>query len=162
MDTGIIVRNGNPTDYETIISVMPMWWDGRDLTHMIMKLFFYHFQDTIFIAEKEGEIVGFLIGFLSQSAANEGYIHFGGIHPNYRKTGLGRALCQRFFDECKKHGRNVIRSCTSPINKQSIAFHHHMGFEIEPGDSEIDGLPVTTNYHRKNDPKVLFKKILNT
>jgi GNAT superfamily N-acetyltransferase len=139
-----------------------MWWDGRDLTHMIMKLFFYHFRDTIFIAEKENEIVGFLVGFLSQSAVNEGYIHFAGIHPNYRKTGLGYALFHKFFDECTKHGRNVVRSCTSPINKQSIAFHQHMGYEIEPGDSEIDGLPVTINYHRKNDPKVIFKKTLNT
>lgn len=160
MEPKIIVRNGIPADYEAIISIMPIWWDGRDLTHMVMKLFFYHFRDTIFIAEKGDKIVGFLIGFLSQSAANEGYIHFAGVHPSYRKIGLGRTLFQRFFDECKKHGRNVVRSCTSPINKPSIAFHQRMGYEIELGDSEIDGLPVTTNYHRENDPKVLFKRTL--
>jgi len=160
MDQEIIVRNGRPDDYEAIISIMPIWWNGRDLTHMIMKLFFYHFRDTIFIAEKEGEIVGFLIGFLSQSVMNEAYIHFLGIHPDYRKTGLGRDLCDSFFNECRKQGRNVVRSCTSPINKQSIAFHQHIGSEIEPGDCEIDGLPVTSNIHGNNDPKVLFKKIL--
>lgn len=161
MDPGITIRNGTPEDYETIIGVMPMWWDGRDLTHMIMKLFFYHFKDTIFIAEKEGELTGFLVGFLSQSAADQGYIHFAGVHPDHRKAGLGRTLFQNFFNICKQHGRNVVRSCTSPINKQSIAFHQRMGFDILPGDSEIDGLPVTTDYHKKNDtPKVLFRKVL--
>lgn len=161
MDQEIVMRKGRAEDYETIITVMPIWWNGRDLTHMIMKLFFYHFQDTIFIAEKEGRIVGFIIGFLSQASPNEAYIHFLGVNPDYRNSGMGRALCERFFDECRNHGRNVVRSCTSPINKQSIAFHQHMGYKIEPGDSQIDGLPVTSNYHRKNDPKVLFKKTLD-
>lgn len=158
MDLKIIVRNGQPKDYETIIGVLPLWWNGRNLTHMIMKLFFYHFQDTIYIAEKDGEMVGFLIGFLSQSNPNEGYIHFMGIHPDYRNSGLGRRFCEKFFKHCTDQGRSIIRSCTSPVNKQSIAFHQHLGYTIEAGDDEIDGLPVTTNYHRENDPKVLLKR----
>jgi hypothetical protein len=33
-----------------------------------------------------------------------------------------------------------------------------MGFTIEPGDDEVDGIPVTMNFNKANDPKVLFKK----
>ncbi|GIO02197.1 GNAT family N-acetyltransferase [Brevibacillus laterosporus] len=47
---------------------------------MLPKLFFEHFTHTSFIAEKNGELIGFLIGFLSQIHTDEAYIHFVGIH----------------------------------------------------------------------------------
>ncbi len=31
---------------------------------------------------------------------------------------------------------------------------------MEPGEREVDGFPVTMNYLRENDPKVLFVKSL--
>ena len=158
----ITIRNGIPSDHERVISVMPHWWDGRDLSHSVLKVFFIHFCNTTFIAEARNELVGFLVGFFSQADDDVGYIHFVGVHPNFRKAGVGRLLYQRFYDACTNDHRSIITSCTSPINKLSIDFHLHMGFEIEPGDSTVDGIPVTMNYLRKDDPKVLFRKDLLT
>ncbi len=156
----IEIRNAKPSDHSKVISVMPQWWDGRDLSAFVLKVFFIHFCNTTFIAEKDNELVGFLVGFLSQTDDKEGYIHFAGVHPNMRKIGLGRALYQKFFEVCMAHSRSIVRSCTSPVNKLSIGFHQRMGFTIETGDSIVDGVPVTMNYLRDNDPKVLFKKEL--
>ncbi|WP_291466402.1 GNAT family N-acetyltransferase [Desulfobacula sp.] len=105
-------------------------------------------------------LCGFLVGFFSQKYPSEGYIHFVGIHPDVRKSGLARTLYQKFFNTCLLDSRTIVKSCTAPINKLSIGFHKQMGFSIEPGNSEIDGLPITTGYLDKNDQKVLFKKIL--
>lgn len=157
----IEIRTAEPSDHSKVIAVMPQWWGGRDFTASVLKIFFIHFCDTIFIAQKDNELVGFLVGFLSQAHENEGYIHFAGVHPDRRKMGLGRALYQGFFEVCLAHSRSIVRSCTSPVNKLSIGFHQRMGFTIEAGDSIVDGMPVTTNYLRDNDPKVLFKKILD-
>ena len=157
----MIVRNGRPSDHEKIVALMPEWWGGRDLTSMLPKLFFSHFSNTIYIAELESQLVGFLVGFFSQSDASVGYIHFAGVHPNYRKAGIGRYLYQKFFDVCIQNNRTIIMSCTSPVNKLSIGFHLRMGFIIEPGDGVIDGVPVTMNYNRKHDSKVLFRKELD-
>ncbi len=156
----IIIRNGNPFDYERVIEIQPFWWNGRDLTGLILKLFFYHFRDTVFIAEKDGELIAFLIGFYSQTFENEAYIHFIGIHPNYRKRGLGRTLYEKFFNQCYLNNRTVIHSMTSPVNKDSIKFHTNLEFIVEPGDGLVDGIPVTLNYQKKNDPKVIFTKHL--
>jgi GNAT superfamily N-acetyltransferase len=79
-----------------------------------------------------------------------------GVHPGYRGRGLARDLYQRFFDVCREQGRSVVRSCTSPVNRGSIAFHQRMGFRIEPGDRVDGGVPVTLDYNRPGDPKVLF------
>jgi len=154
---GLTVRNSKSEDHRRIIEVMKAWWDGRDLTAMLPRLFLVHFCDTSFIVEKDDDLVAFLVGFLSQSKANEGYIHFVGVHPNYRKMGIGEFLYQRFFGICKANGRDTIRICTSPVNKRSIEFHKKIGFRILQGNAVIDGIQVMLDYNGPDDPKVLFE-----
>jgi ribosomal protein S18 acetylase RimI-like enzyme len=156
----VIIRNGQPLDHENIISVMPEWWGGRDLSSSVLKVFFIHFKNTTFIAEIDGRLVGFLVGFMSQSEANVGYIHFAGVHPQFRKVGIGRLLYEEFCFVCKAKDRSIVKSCTSPVNKLSINFHKKMGFDIEQGDGIVDDVSVNLDYLGKGNPKVLFKKIL--
>jgi GNAT superfamily N-acetyltransferase len=154
---GLIVRNSRPADHQRIIAVMKDWWGGRDLTAMLPKLFLDHFCDTSFIIENEKDLIAFLIGFLSPSKAREGYIHFVGVHPNFRGMGLGEFLYHRFFDICKENNRDTIRACTSPVNKGSIAFHEKVGFSISKGNGEVDGIQASLNYNGPGDAKVLFE-----
>ena len=156
--TDIKIRTATPEDHQQVISVIPEWWGGRDLSASVLKLFFMHFNPTAFIAEKGHTLVGFLVGFLSQTHMDEGYIHFAGVHPEMRGQDLGRALYQEFFRVCLDHSRTIVRSCTAPENELSINFHQAMGFTIEPGNSMVGGMAVTLNHFRKNDTKVLFKK----
>jgi len=153
----LTVRNSEPADHKRIISVMKDWWGGRDLTWMLPKLFLVHFCDTSFIIEKEEDLMAFLIGFLSQSKTNEGYIHLVGVHPNYRGMGIGEFLYHRFFQICKANSRDTIRSCTSPVNKGSIEFHRKIGFNILQGNAEVDGVQVSLDYNQFGDSKVLFE-----
>lgn len=155
------VRNCRPDDHPAIISVMKEWWGGRDLRKMLPRLFLNHFADTSFIVEKEGELVGFLVGFLSPANRDEGYVHFAGVHPDYRGCGIGEAMFERFFGLCRKDGRTLVRSCTSPVNTGSIAFHKQLGFLVLEGDGEISGVPVTLDYNCPGDHKVLFAKYLS-
>ena len=125
---------------------------------MLPKLFLVHFCNTSFIIEKGDNLTAFLIGFLSQSNVNEGYIHLVGVHPDYRGIGLGEFLYHRFFQICKENNRDTIRSCTSPVNKGSIEFHKKVGFNILKGNAEVDSIQVSLDYNGPNDQKVLFEK----
>ncbi|MEJ2727819.1 MAG: GNAT family N-acetyltransferase [Deltaproteobacteria bacterium] len=160
IENDITVRKAGPADHESVIAALQNWWGGRDLTAMLPKLFLNHFNDTSFVIEKEAEMIGFLIGFISPSLRNEAYVHFMGVHPNFRKKGIGTLLYERFFEICRKHDRNIIRACTSPVNRGSVEFHKRIGFQLEPGDDEIDGYPVTRNYNRPGDHKVQFTKFI--
>lgn len=153
----LTIRNSKSSDHRRIISVLKEWWGGRDLTWMLPKLFLVHFTDTSFVVEKDDELIGFLIGFLSPAKPDEGYIHFAGIHPDYRGKGIGAHLYDRFIEICKNNNRSVIRACTSPVNRGSIKFHTKLGFDISPGNAEIDGIHVTLDYNKPDDPKVLFE-----
>ncbi|MDH3343895.1 MAG: GNAT family N-acetyltransferase [Desulfobacteraceae bacterium] len=158
---GVNIRHGDPSDHPRIIKVMKDWWDGRDLTSMLPRLFLEHFFNTSMVMEdRENELIAFLIGFLSQSQANECYIHFVGVHPEYRGLGFGTYLYRQFFQTCKENHRTIVRACTSPVNKGSIEFHKKMGFQIEPGNGQLLNVSVTLDYNCPGDPKVLFVKKL--
>ena len=156
LPNGLRIRNSKSSDHPRIIGVLKDWWGGRDLTWMLPKLFLIHFNNTSFIVEKHDNLIAFLIGFLSPARPKEGYIHFAGVHPDYRGIGIGEFLYNRFFKICKENDRDTIRTCTSPVNKGSIEFHKKIGFQISTGDVEIEGIQVTLDYNRPNDPKVLF------
>ncbi|MBC7809596.1 MAG: GNAT family N-acetyltransferase [Burkholderiales bacterium] len=157
----LTIRHAEPSDYAPIIDVLNDWWGGRSMSDMLPKLFFVHFRDTSLIAEMDGQRVGFLIGFCSQTFANEAYIHFVGVHPDYRKHGIGRTLYERFFDIANTQGMTAVRCVTSPLNKTSIAFHTCMGFEPEPHEWQLDGIPYYQDYDGPGGDRVLLVKKLD-
>lgn len=51
-----------------------------------------------------------------------------------------------------------MNAVTSPVNRGSVAFHRSMGFEVVPGDAEVDGLPVHTDHGGPGFDVVVFRK----
>jgi L-amino acid N-acyltransferase YncA len=154
------LRHLETNDYHPIIRVANEWWGGRPVVGTLRRLFFEHFRPTSFVLEQDGAIQGFLIGFRSQTNPAQAYIHAVGIDPKQRGRGLGRYLYEHFFTVVSNLGCTEVLAITSPVNKGSIAFHTQMGFEILPGDAEIDGVPVTTNYDGQDGVRVLFRRRL--
>lgn len=129
------------------------WWGGRDMAPMLPKLFFLHFEGTSFVAEDdESKLVAFLIGFLSQTDPEEAYIHFVGVAPSQRGSGIGSELYERFFTVVAAEGRTRIRCVTSPVNEGSVAFHESLGFVAERVAEDYDG---------PGEDRVLFVKHLD-
>lgn len=157
----IQLRPAEPSDFARVTAVINDWWGGRQLRDMLPQLFFVHFRETSFVAEADGQLIGFLNGFLSQTFADQAYIHFVGVHPDYRKAGVARRLYDAFFAAVIARDRRVVRCVTSPVNTASIAFHRRMGFEIEPGDAQVGDVSVHSNYDGKGEPRVHFVKYLD-
>lgn len=152
------LRQLRPTDYPAVISVLNLWWGGRPMTDMLPKLFFHHFHNTSLIMEKEGELVAFLVGFISPACSEEAYIHFVGVHPDYRRQGLAGHLYQRFFDIVSKQGCRTVRCLTSPSNRRSIQFHSRLGFQLIPSRTLLEGIPIHKDYDGPGRDRVLFVK----
>ncbi|WP_152400434.1 GNAT family N-acetyltransferase [Paenibacillus cellulositrophicus] len=141
------------TDYDRVIPVVNDWWGGRQMTHLLPKLFFEHFQNTSFVMEEKesGKLVAFLIGFQSQTHQNEAYIHFVGVHPDYRKQGTARTLYELFFEKALQLGCDTVRCITSAVNETSMKFHTRMGFK----------LTMAKDYAGPGQDYILFEKKLN-
>lgn len=154
------LRHLEERDHQPIVQIVDEWWGGRPMAGLLPRLFFEHFQLTSFVIEEEGQMQGFLIGFRSQTEPAQAYIHFVGIHPDQRGQGLGRRLYEHFFSVVRELGCTEVHCITSPVNKNSLAFHTSMGFEILPGDTEVDGIAVTSNYDGFGEKRVLFRRWL--
>jgi len=136
----VAIRHVQPSDYGRVIQHLNEWWGGREMAPMLPRLFFIHFESTSFVADREdGTLAGFLIGFLSQTDDDTAYVHFIGVAPDERGSGLGRELYERFFDAARASGRSVVRCVTSPENTASLAFHDALGFEREGVAEDYDG-----------------------
>jgi GNAT superfamily N-acetyltransferase len=155
-----VLRYAEVRDYDPIIQVVDDWWGGRPMAGMLHQLFFEHFQPTSFVIEEHAEMVGFLVGFRSQTTPTQAYIHFVGVHPDYRGQGIGRRLYEHFFEVVRKMGCTEVRAITSPVNRGSLTFHRRMGFAILPGDVHIDGIAVTSNYDGRGNDRVRFRRDL--
>jgi ribosomal protein S18 acetylase RimI-like enzyme len=146
------IRHASPADYGRVIQHVNAWWGDREMAPMLPKLFFLHFEGTSFVAERDdGTIAGFLCGFLSQTNSDEAYVHFVGVAPDQRGSGLGRELYERFIDVARAHGRSLVRCVTSTTNEASIAFHEALGFEVERVAKDYDG---------PGEDRVLFAKTI--
>lgn len=155
------IRQMREDDYLRVKHVINDWWGGRQMEDMVPRLFFIHFTNTSFIVEEDGDMIGFLIGFLSQSRTDEAYIHFVGVHPNYRGKGVGRHLYQHFFKRVLADKDYITVSCiTSPVNKNSIAFHVNMGFEIKESPIIEDGVYIQKDYDGMELDRVAFRQVI--
>ena len=134
----IVVRQALPADYDAIVSVVDEWW-GRPIAGVLPRLYLDHFHRTSLVAERDRELCGFLIGFHSPSVPDEAYIHFVGVAPAARGTGLARRLYEAFFTAAVRDGRLRLHAITSPVNAASIAFHRAMGFDVIGPVTDYDG-----------------------
>ncbi len=136
---GLEIRHAEPADHARVLAVLDEWWGGRQMRDMLPKLFFVHFRETSFVAERNGGLAGFLVGFLSQAEPDEAYVHFVGVSPQERGSGLGRELYERFFAAARARGRRRVSCVTSPANGGSLAFHTAIGFEPSRPQAAYDG-----------------------
>jgi ribosomal protein S18 acetylase RimI-like enzyme len=147
----ITVRPARLADHPRIVAVMDAWWGGRRLTALLPSLFLEHFAGTSLTAEDaDGELAGFLVGFDSPDHPGEAYVHFLGVRPDQRGSGLGRALHDRFAHEALGRGVTTVRCVTSPVNTASVAFHTRIGFEVEGVDDplEVEGVDDVAGHVR--------------
>lgn len=128
----MLIRQANESDYLPIIQVLNEWWGGRQMSDLLPRLFFQHFQSTSYLAWEQEE-----------------------------RVGVARQLYERFFQTMRENGRDTVRCITSPVNAASIRFHSSMGFVMESGDDARDEIPIHASYDGKGQDRVLFVKKLS-
>jgi ribosomal protein S18 acetylase RimI-like enzyme len=121
-------RGITKADFDYIVSVLDRWWGGPS-GERAHPVFFYELGNDALIAEEDGQIIGFLLGFITPAAPPVGYVHLVGIHPDQRRHGVGKALYEQFIERCKKAGVERLKAITTVGNEGSVRFHEALGFE---------------------------------
>jgi ribosomal protein S18 acetylase RimI-like enzyme len=160
---GITFRRPTEADYPRINAVVDDWWGGREMDHLLPRLWLQHFTGTSWLAETDdGRLAGFLIGFLSPDQPDVAYCHLIAANPNLRRRGLGGALYERFFDDARAGGRSTVTAITWPANHASIAFHRALGFVVQqsPGSQNLYGTPALAGYDFDREDRAILVRSL--
>lgn len=129
------IRGITKADFDAIVSVLDRWWGGpsRELAH---PMFFYELGSEALVAEEDGELIGFLLGFHAEpypgDASGEpvAYVHLVGIHPEHRRHGVGKRLYEVFTARAAAAGARRMKAITNVGNEGSIDFHRALGFAV--------------------------------
>ncbi len=116
-------------DYLQIVSVIDQWWAGPT-SALAHPVFFYELGRHAIIAEEEGRMAGFLLGFMSDAEPKVGYIHLVGIDPDFRRRGVGKALYAEFERQARAAGATALKAITTPGNQGSVEFHRALGYAV--------------------------------
>lgn len=163
MTAAVRFRRPVETDHAVLVGQVDDWWGGRKMHELLPRLWFQHFTGTSWVAEDtDGRLVGFLVGFVSPDRPDEAYIHMVGTSPNHRRSGLGRSLYERFFEDMRGLGVRRVRAVTWPGNQVSVRFHRAMGFHPAdgPGTQNLYGTPAYPDYDADGDDRVAFSREL--
>ncbi len=145
----MITRALGKADYDHIVEVMDKWWGGPT-SALAHPIFFYELGQAARVIEHDGRIVGFLFGIITGDEPRVGYVHLVGIHPDYRRRGVGRRLYDSFEDTCRSAGCKQLKSITTPGNDASERFHAALGWTSSVAD----------NYAGQGRHRVVFRKAL--
>jgi ribosomal protein S18 acetylase RimI-like enzyme len=116
-------------DLRAILGEIDAFWDERDMRFLHRALYVHEFGETSALAERDGTIVGYLLGFVSPDAT--GYIHAVAVRRTARGGGLATSLYERFEELVRARGARRLKAITAPDNADSRAFHEALGFSVQ-------------------------------
>ncbi len=125
----MIIRGITKEDYDYVVAVLDRWWGGPS-GERAHPVFFYELGEQALIAEDDGEVVGFLLGFLAPTVPPTAYVHLVGIHPEHRRRGVGKELYVQFTRRARTAGAERIKAITTVGNEGSVRFHEALGFSV--------------------------------
>ncbi len=131
------------------MSALDRWWGGLS-SERAHPVFFCGLGSHALIAEDEGELVGFLLGFITEESPRVAYVHLVGIHPDHRRLGVGKQLYERFIERARGAGAASMKAITTVGNEGSVRFHEALGF----------GAREEEDYAGRGRSRVVFTKDL--
>jgi GNAT superfamily N-acetyltransferase len=110
-----------------------------------IKLLAASTENCLFVAEREGEIIGWIHGFCAFRLGSAPFTEIGGlvVDEHYRGFGIGRNLIGQVVAWSKQKGILRIRVRCNTKRIPTHAFYRHLGFS-ETKEQKIFDLELNT------------------
>ena len=122
----MIVRNVIADD---IYRVIELEYQNFDYPYPpeIVNFLFESYRDTFLVVEKDGEVIGFVIGIVQKK---EGHILVIAIRDDFKRKGIGTFLMKKLIDIYKKKGITRLKLEVRASNIAAISMYKNLGFKI--------------------------------
>lgn len=136
----ILIRTANKKDIDSIYNLLKELYEtiedksGLDIEKAYEKLEFFISNDNnlTFVAECEGNIVGFISVFIRKTILHtlpSALIEELVVDKNYRGKGIGKRLIEAVIKKCEELNIGEIEVSTEITNINAREFYKSMGFK---------------------------------
>jgi GNAT superfamily N-acetyltransferase len=115
------------------------------------------FSTTCPVALNSNDIAGVIIAFRSQDNPDDIYIQDVMTHPRHRRQGVTTTLLTAVRDQAAKWGCTRLYLTSEPDNTPAHATWHALGFVNLPGDHDINGVSVTSNFKGPGKDRAVYQ-----
>lgn len=128
----------------------------------VYKIILRYFGDYCFVAEENGQIIGFAMGIVPQSFPGTFFLWQIGITPSRQGQGIGGKLVREVENELRKLGFKRIEVTIDPVNLPSKKFFEKMGyknFSERVGKTiEVEGNLAVQDYYKPGRHFMVYEK----
>ena len=121
------IRPTKKDDLEAIISIEKLSFNSPYTDDMV-KYIVYNKNAINLVAEKEGEIIGYIFAVLRTK--REGHVISIAIRPDFRKKGVGLNLIKEIIKILKVNKANKLILEVNIANQGAINFYEKLGFNM--------------------------------
>jgi diaminobutyrate acetyltransferase len=160
----IVIRKAREKEflnvYEFIASCGVLETYGAHFYRIVIR----YFRDTCYLAERDGKILGFMWGFLSQTDPHTFFLWQIGVDPSTRGEGIGGRILEAAERELAERGCHRIELTIDPSNRPSQRLFEKRGYrnisDEEGRTIEVEGVLAVCGYYRPDGHFSLFEKRL--
>jgi L-2,4-diaminobutyric acid acetyltransferase len=118
---GVTLRPARARDAAAIWRVLPAVGNLERNSAYAYLLLCTHFADTSIVAERDGAIVGFVLGYRPPSQHDAMFVWQVGVAPEARGAGLASHMLDRLLANHGCAGVRMLTATVSPDNTASLA-----------------------------------------
>lgn len=125
-DWSVLIRRLIPRDFEGVLEIDREVFGGYDPS--IFTAFYEYYGKTTLVAESNGRVVGFILGF--KHTPLEGRVFWLAVRPGFQSRGIGRRLLTAILSTFRQVGAVSATLEVRVSNKKAQALYSQMGFRV--------------------------------
>jgi len=135
---GIKLRKLTAKDIPQIIAIHSAITKKRARRRWVRQMVKDHLrkQEGVgFVAEKEGQVMGFIIGEIKGEGfglEKSGWVEVVMVHPRHMGTGIGYAMARKLFDYFRRRGTRDVHTSVLWDAVDMVSFFKAIGFDRSP------------------------------
>jgi len=143
----ILIRRLAPRDFEGVLEIDREVFGGYDPS--IFTAFYEYYGKTTLVAESNGHVVGFILGF--KHTPLEGRVFWLAVRPGFQGRGLGRRLLATILNIFRQMGAVSATLEVRVSNRKAQALYSRMGFRMAG---------IYPSYYSDGETAIVMKKML--
>ncbi|MBU1742541.1 MAG: GNAT family N-acetyltransferase [Proteobacteria bacterium] len=132
--TDLFIRPLTRGDVDDVIAIQAAIIRRQPGQNWVMMLqdHTHHDYALSFVAQKDGQTVGFLVGEVKIGPFGQehcGWLEMVGVSPKIMGQGVGQALAERFFEDLAQRGIGDVFTSVQWHSGDMLAFFKALGFD---------------------------------